>query len=110
MRATFDLNTNGVLIITADDTERQEIRFRIDTGESEADIEADILQDIVEHSELSYIQPEECGDLTDAPMLGLRDKNGKPTAWWAYMDYQIWTITEELRDYGKVVFREDGPV
>ena len=62
-------------------------------------------------NELEWIDPAETGDLTSAPMLGLRDdgcyrpaQEGKVIERWAFMDYQVRSVLEDLRDPGKVVF------
>lgn len=62
------------------------------------------LEPLVCNSELYWILPEETGDLTDAPMLGHRDEQGVPLERWAFMDYQVRSVLQDLRDKGEVVF------
>jgi len=67
--------------------------------------EAEILEDLLANSDLNWIQPEECGDLTDAPILGFRDEEGKATGErWGFMDYALRSFCEDLRDKGETVF------
>jgi hypothetical protein len=55
-------------------------------------------------TDLDWIDPSETGDLTAAPMLARRDGDGMVTARWAFMDYQVRSVLEDLRDKGEVVF------
>lgn len=90
----------------------------------------EFLEPLVGNTELQWISPADTGDLTDAPMLGIlgeegvRDHtvfaenfglvvtgcNGHNTmarpilARWAFMDYQVRSVLEDLRDTGKAVF------
>lgn len=102
--------------------------------ERDEDIQSDkamifFMEPIVCNSELEWIEPAETGDLTSAPMLGIyseeREANqpgdihprkritgyhdGK--AWcqdvserWAFLDYQVRSVLEDLRDKGRAVF------
>jgi hypothetical protein len=73
--------------------------------------EAEVLEPVLCNSELDWVNPSETGDLTDAPMVGIRDQieeNGQlihliPERW-AYTDYQIKSFLEDLRDTGKAIF------
>jgi hypothetical protein len=77
------------------------------------------------NSELEWVNPEDTGDLTDAPMLGIttEDANSQPVygkvyvgSWdkedhyaniiyrWAFMDYQIISVLERLKKEGQVTF------
>ena len=67
--------------------------------------EAEVLEDLLANSCLNWIYPEECGDLTDAPILGFRDEEGNATGErWGFMDYQVRSFCEDLRDKGATVF------
>jgi len=129
MRFTYDLNTNGCLILYADNQDRHNIAELIrDKGTTYA-AEWDALESLICNSELEWIRPEEIGALTDAPILGFRGKdkrvpkrckypehlhivyNGPDgafyapvTAAWGFMDYQVRSFLEDLRDKGKAVF------
>lgn len=86
----------------------------------------DFLGPLTCNSELEWINPADTGDLTDAPMLGIlgsavrddetpRGYNG-PKIYvgpglvqpilerWAFMDYQVRSVLEDLRDNGECVF------
>lgn len=59
---------------------------------------------LISNSELEWIQPYETGDLTSAPIIGIYSENGKVKERWAFMDYQLRSVLEDLRDFGKVIF------
>ncbi len=66
----------------------------------------DALGHLIANSELDWIRPEECGDLTDAPILGYRNENGEPTEnRWGFMDYQIIDPLEHQRKHGETVWQ-----
>ena len=106
MKYTYDLNTQGCLIITANSTEREALRKMVDGREDiTLDMEYDALEHLIANSELSWIDPAETGDLTDAPILGLRNENGEPTdARWGYMNYAVRSFVTDLIEDGKAVF------
>jgi hypothetical protein len=126
MRYTYDLNTNGCLILYASNEDRHAIAELIRAEGTTYRAEWDALESLICNSELDWIDPAETGDLTDAPMLGFRkperkvrkgekpfritSSDGKATYWepvearWAYMDYQVRSFLEDLRDKGKAVF------
>jgi hypothetical protein len=113
------------LTIFADEPEREALR-----GFSEAIQQDAMLHDVLEpltcNSELQWVRPEDTGDLTDAPMLGIfgpvsdaahvpfpsvnvghwdgRDWAQKIESRWAFMDYQVRSPLEDLRDKGQAVF------
>lgn len=45
---------------------------------------------------LGPVFAEETGDLTDAPLIGIRSRNGKVVERWGYMDYQVRSFIESL--------------
>lgn len=129
MTFTYDLNTNGCLIIRADDTEREMLKELANSqGEFTGDAEWQALESIICNSELDWISPEEIGALTDAPILGIREEareltpdinpgyvhvvghwDGKTwyepvSAAWGFMDYQVRSFVSDLIDTGKAVF------
>lgn len=116
------------LIITADESERSEMRendFKSDKALYES------FEKLIANSELQWINPEDTGDLTDAPMLGILGDIGPNVtgprilvgAWgtppisnyfeinerWAFMDYALRSPLEDLILKGEVVF-VGGPV
>jgi hypothetical protein len=93
------------LIIKASPLEREALKeLASETGEFGSVGEADALEELIANSELDWISPDEMGDLTSAPMLGLRDEEGRVTARWAFMDYQIRSFVSDLIETGKAIF------
>lgn len=131
------------LTITADELERTELRELGEDVHQDRTMH-DWLEPLVCNSELEWIDPSETGDLTSAPMLGIRH-GGEPasrydvrtgqyiptlngvdisptsfdvdraeniseqaankiTCRYAFMDYQVRSILEDLRDTGECVF------
>jgi len=56
------------------------------------------------NSDYGWVSPVETGDLTDAPILGRRDEDGKVTDRWAFMNYQIENFLDTLADEESVTF------
>jgi len=46
----------------------------------------EILEWLTCNSEYEFVGPEETGDLTSAPLLGIRDEDGKIVRRWGFMD------------------------
>ena len=106
MKYTYDLNTSGCLILTCSPSEQDAIRGLADpnTGEFDSRAEYDALESLLANSELDWIRPEEIGALTSAPILGIRDEQGEPTAAWGFMDYAVRSFLTDLIEHGKAVF------
>ena len=105
MKYTYDLKENGCLIITCDRHEKKMIReLANSTGEFDCNAESDALESLLGNSPLEWISPEETGDLTSAPMLGLRNDEGEVTARWAFMDYQVRSFLTDLVEDGRAIF------
>lgn len=89
----------------------------------------DALEPLVCNSELQWVAPDLCGDLTAAPILGLwGDCEALPNGWtlgngyklagrwddtiwghriterWAFVEYETRSPLEDLRDTGRAVF------
>jgi len=64
----------------------------------------DWFESLVCNSELEWINPEDTGDLTSAPMLGIWRDDNMSVERWAFMDYQVRSVLADLRDKGEVVF------
>jgi len=75
-----------------------------DTGEFDSRAEYEALEHLTCNSELGWINPEEIGALTSAPILGLRDELGEPIAAWGFMDYQVRSFLTDLIENGRAVF------
>lgn len=122
------------LTITADAAARAELAALPDCIEDGAEWPIgsnaalyDAFEQLICNSGLEWIAPEVCGDLTDAPILGLfgscepRDNPGRDgfvlagrwdgIVWgapvverWAYLGYMVRSPLEDLRDTGRAVF------
>ena len=101
------------LTVTADKATRAELH---ELGEEIGADEHlwDAFERLIANSELEWISPQECGDLTDAPILGIRSGDARDFAVrgyryavlerWAYLDYMLKSPLHDLRDTGKAVF------
>jgi len=123
-----DENKVGKLVITIDADEQAELRElkeESDNFQSDRDMH-DFLEPLVCNSELQWINPEDTGDLTDAPMLGILGEestentgpfgaiqcgfwDGKPRFQpilnrWAFMESALRSPLEDLLEKGEVVF------
>jgi hypothetical protein len=131
MTSTYDLNTNGCLILKADAVERESIKQMVaDHGcDYCGQCEANALESLIANSELEWIRPEEIGALTSAPILGIYGNetelpanvkhpedlliigrwDGKTwyqpvSAAWGFMDYAVRSFLQDLIEDGKAVF------
>lgn len=105
-------------------------------GDCQCDVSMhDFLEPLTRNSELEWIPEGSTGDLTSAPMLGILGDDyehaklphsrygeilvgswGEPVQCmykpvlerWAFMDYQVRSVLEELRDKGEVTFVSGG--
>lgn len=106
MHASIDRHGN-TLKVTIDATEQEELR-QLRTENPDAFQSNKILYEIFENlicnSEYEWIEAEEIGALTDAPILGIKDNTEKVVDAWAFMDYQVVSVQGRLADYGEVTF------
>ncbi len=122
------------LTITIDDAERQELREMQDGGarlEEDSELH-NFFEPLTCNSELQWIPEGNTGGLTTAPMLGIcGEDQDAPESYstdkshtgflfvgcnrgkfivmpiverWAFMDYQVRSVLEDLRDKGECVF------
>jgi len=66
--------------------------------------EIGVMEFLIYNSELEWIDPSETGDLTDAPMLGIRGEDETVLERWAFMSYQIRSFCDDLLTTGEAVF------
>jgi hypothetical protein len=99
------------LILTIDSTvqtELQNLRAELNADGSEAFSSDDILCEVFEwltcNTDYEFLQPEETGDLTSAPLLGVRDNQGDVVNRWGFMDYQLRSPQDNLADTGRCDF------
>src|ERR1035437_7469152 len=86
--------TPSSLILTVDANVQAELcrlRAELNADGSDAFSSDDSLHEVLEwlmcNSEYEFVQPEETGDLTSAPLLGIRDEQGNIVQRWGFMDY-----------------------
>ena len=93
------------LIITANREERAQLLADFSSPDAQAGADLhDVLEPLVSNSDLEWIDPSETGDLTSAPMLGIRDRYNIVEARFAYMDYQVRSPVQDLIERGQAVF------
>ena len=90
------------LTITVNESERNELT-QMDHIQSDKAL-YDFFEYLIANSELQWISPEETGDLTDAPMLGIKNEKDIVEERWAFMDYMLRSPLEDLKEKEKVVF------
>lgn len=70
----------------------------------------DFLEPLTANSELEWVSSFETGDLTTAPMLGIKEYHEKDLEEpkiiqrWAFMDYQVRSVLDDLLNNGKAIF------
>jgi len=122
----FEYDDNKLTII-ADEDDKRELQEILDEDPdyfASRDATYDFFESLIANSELSWIDPIDTGDLTDAPILGILDYdesvNSKTGPYgavdvgmgeyapilhrWGFMDYQIRSVLEDLLEKGKVIF------
>jgi hypothetical protein len=108
MEYTYD---DKKLTITVDEETRGFLQDLIEANGGEANLrcEYDALESLVCNSDLEWIQPHEIGALTDAPILGIveRDDHGTITRVihaWGFEPYALRSFVSDLIDDGKATF------
>ena len=103
MKYEISKDRKTLTIIAADD-DRQWLR-KMDDAKIQADTTMlEYFEWMVCNSELEWISPDETGDLTSAPMLGIRNKRNAIVDRWGYMEYALRSPLCDLRDDGRAVF------
>lgn len=105
------LEVGTTLVITADKDDRKHLAttaaYADEQGCGSFGSDAtmiDQLGDLLANSEYDWVDPSETGDLTSAPMLGIREEDGSVIKRWAFMDYQVRCVLEDLVDKGECIF------
>jgi hypothetical protein len=103
--------TSSSLVLQVDanvQAELQRLRAELNADGSDAFSSDENLFEIFEwltcNSEYEFVQPEETGDLTAAPLLGIRDEGGNIVQRWGFMDYERRSLQNDLADVGRCVF------
>jgi hypothetical protein len=131
----YEVQGKNLIVMPFDNNERNELKImRDDDPDFASDsVMHDAFETMIANSELQWINPEDTGDLTDAPMLGILGEetiesepllpdfpenyglvstgnNGtmgmvQPILKrWAFMNYQIKSPLDDLVDIGQAVF------
>jgi hypothetical protein len=99
-----DKGSNLVITVDADEqTELKELREDEESFFHSDQTMYDQLEPLTCNSELNFVDPADTGDLTDAPMLGILDEDDKIVNRWAFMDYQVRSLLDDLADKGRAV-------
>jgi len=97
------IKTDKSLILKVDhDVEKMLLVQYKDDGDIDTDDAMyEYFEDILANSEFTWIEPEEIGALTAAPILGIYDENNKVIEAYEFMDYQTKSLLEDLLEYGE---------
>ena len=86
----------------------QSLRVELNADGSDAFSSDENLHDVFEwlacNSEYEFVSPAETGDLTSAPLLGIRDEQGKVIKRWGFMQYEVHSPQDQLADTGRCEF------
>lgn len=104
MTFTYDLSTNGCLILKVDSMERSAIADLIAEKGATDRAECEALESLIGNSELDWVDPCEIAALTSAPILGIRGEDGEVLAAWGFMDYAVRSFLDDLIQTGQAVF------
>lgn len=103
--------TPSSLILQVDanvQTELRDRRAELNADGSDAFSSDDTLYDTFEwltcNTEFEFVQPEQTGDLTSAPLLGIRDEQGNVIRRWGFMAYERRSPQDDLADTGRYEF------
>lgn len=99
------INQNENLTVACTQEEQNELDSSLSGFESNGSLYK-IFERLLANSEYDWIEPEEIGALTDAPILGIREgeESESIASAWAFMDYQVTSPQEQLRKNGECIF------
>lgn len=94
----YEFLKNGVLLIKVEEDERKQLQ---EDHQNDPDFQSDkymheFLEPLTCNSVLDWVDPGEIGDLTDAPMLGIRGTDDQISYRWAWMNYEVKSLQQEL--------------
>lgn len=99
---------SGDLRIEADESDREFLRecAASETLQSD-DTMYEVFEKLTCNSDLQWVNPEELGALTSAPILGTCDETGTNIidAWW-YPGYELRSPQQDLMETGKCTFKK----
>ena len=96
----FEETDGGNLVVYVDKSERKNLRLHGDIIQTD-NFMHEWFDNFLHEVEWDWIRPEENGDLTDAPILGIP---GEPDRRYGFMGYCFASVLEELRDKGHCIF------
>lgn len=103
---TGSIDKHGRLVLRADAEDRATMRAEVAEGESLDDaVEERMRESLFYNGPFQSVDPSETGDLTDAPMIGVKDEDDNVIIRFAYMDYQILDWREEIMETGEVTWQ-----
>jgi hypothetical protein len=108
---THALDQFGRLVISIDKEEQRLLKEAAADESPEFNFDSDYnMHEVFEHlvcnSELDWINPEDTGDMTSAPMLGIRAEDETIINRWAFMDYQIISPQRRLMETGQTIWQK----
>ncbi len=105
---------DGDLKITVDSEERKLLRQSKHEEPDKFDSDNfmhELFEGFIGNSEYDWVEPEHCGALTSAPLIGVYGEEIQVEKVWGFMDYQIVSVQEQLLQCGYAVFKSgnSGP-
>lgn len=99
----FIINEHDNLIISIDDEEQQEL-MNVDEIHSNRSL-YDFFERLICNSEFEWIDAEEIGALTEAPIIGTRFEDGTVDRVWWFPSYASQSVLEVLCENKVIVFQ-----
>ena len=84
---TLEVDKTSQGVLSAMRGDQSQIEENLNNGWGSEMLEVEILEQMLANSELDWVSPIDTGDLTDAPMLGIRDEYGDLIERWGYPHY-----------------------
>ena len=93
----FILEQNSLTLVLNHESEREELKSLLNDDLIQTDDAMyDFFENILANCEWEWINAEEIGALTDAPILGYRDENDNIIEAYGFMNYQVESLLERL--------------
>ena len=103
------IKTKKGLKITIDKTDKiflSEIKEDNNNELGSIKAEMEFFEPHICNSEWEWIAPEDIDALTSAPILGIKDENDEVIEAYGYMDYQVYSMLEELETHGEILLQK----
>lgn len=101
------INNDNNLLIILDEEEMKALleESRENDSFKTNDFMYDLFEPLICNSDLEWLSPEQTGDLTDAPILGVTDPvTNTVVERWAFMSYETTSPQEQMLDSGMALF------